>query len=43
MNEFKALYETFEKMYIPKNGNPYLTNNLPVLTDKREALFFILH
>lgn len=42
MNEFARLYETFEKRYIPKNRNPYLTTNLPVLTHKREALLFIL-
>lgn len=40
--EFNALYSIFEKFYIPKTGNPYISNS-PVLTDKKEALFFILH
>lgn len=41
--DFDALYADFSQLYIPKIGNPYLTHNTPVLTDKREALFFILH
>ena len=41
--EFDRLYNVFHMLYLPKNGNPYLTNKSPVLTDKREALFFILH
>lgn len=43
ISEFDALYIDFSQLYIPKSGNPYLTHNSPVLTDKREALFFILH
>ena len=30
-------------MYYPKTGNPYVKDKASVLTDKREALFFILH
>lgn len=41
--EFESLFFTFEKLYISKIGNPYLKNKNPVLTDKKEALFFILH
>jgi hypothetical protein len=41
--EFEALFLTFEKLYFPKEGNPYSPQKSPVLTDKREALFFILH
>jgi len=41
--EFETLFSFFEKLYIPKKANPYTTDKLPVLTDKREALFFILH
>lgn len=40
--EFNDLYSIFEKFYIPKTGNPYISNS-PVLIDKKEALFFILH
>ena len=43
IKEFEVLYSNFEKLYTPKKGNPYQTNRVPVLTDKREALFFILH
>ena len=43
MLEFQSLYETFQDLYIIKNINPYNPEKNPVLTDKREALFFILH
>jgi hypothetical protein len=43
LEEFDLLFSKFEKLYTPKMGNPYAINNQPVLTDKREALFFILH
>jgi hypothetical protein len=42
ISEFEQLFAVFQNLYIPKEGNPYLTNTKPVLTDKREALFFIL-
>lgn len=41
--QFEKLFKIFEKLYFPKSGNPYLKDKSPVLTDKREALFFILH
>lgn len=41
--EFEALYELFAPHYLPKKPLPYSTHTLPVLTDKKEALFFILH
>jgi hypothetical protein len=41
--KFDTLYEHFSQLYIPKTGNLYSKHNTPVLTDKREALFFILH
>jgi len=41
--EFDSLYEHFSELYIPKSGNPYSKKTAPVLTHKREALFFILH
>lgn len=40
--EFNALYNIFEHFYTPKQAAPY-SAYLPVLTDKKEALFFILH
>ncbi len=40
---FDALYPWFARYYEPKKVNPYTTSGSPVLTDKREALFFILH
>jgi len=40
---FDALYPWFARYYEPKKLNPYPTSGSPVLTDKREALFFILH
>nr|GFB47510.1 hypothetical protein [Tanacetum cinerariifolium] len=41
--EFDALYAVFEHFYTPKSQVPNSGAALPVLTDKREALFFILH
>lgn len=40
---FDTLFTFFEKLYIPKIGNPYLPDKQPVLQNKREALFFILY
>ncbi len=40
--EFEALYNLFQHFYTPKQPAPY-SSYLPVLTDKKEALFFILH
>lgn len=42
MTEFDSLYSIFNKFYIPKKPLPY-GQAQPVLTDKKEALFFILH
>jgi hypothetical protein len=41
--EFNSLFSVFEKYYFPKKAedNPYAPK--PVLTDKKEALFFVLH
>lgn len=41
--EFSALYEHFAPLYIPKEPPRYARQVQPVLTDKREALFFVLH
>jgi hypothetical protein len=41
--EFDQLFEYFQKYYVPKKANPFPNTPQPVLTDKREALFFILH
>jgi hypothetical protein len=38
--EFETLYLTFKKLYFPKIANPYVPQKSPVLTDKKEALFF---
>jgi len=43
LTEFETLYTSFPAFYTPKAANPYTKNRQPVLTDKREALFFILH
>ena len=44
IKEFNELLLIFETLYIPKEGNPYLAIKYqPVLTNKKEALFFILH
>lgn len=40
--EFEALYDIFKHLYFPKKALPHM-QALPVLTDKKEALFFILH
>lgn len=40
---FEALYQLFAPYYEPKAGISYPNQAQPVLTDKREALFFILH
>lgn len=42
--QFETLFTVFEKLYTPKEVE-FLSGNqkAPVLTDKREALFFILH
>ena len=42
LTEFDALYTIFEHFYTPKQSAPS-SAYLPVLTDKKEALFFILH
>ena len=41
--EFDHLYDYFQKYYVPKQANPYPRTHQPVLTDSREALFFVLH
>ncbi len=41
--EFAALYERFAPLYIPKAPPRYAKQVQPILTDKKEALFFILH
>lgn len=41
--QFEELFSIFEPLYTPKAGNPYNEEKKPVLADKREALFFILH
>ena len=41
--QFEALYHLFEPFYEPKKPTPSTTRQQPVLTNKREALFFILH
>lgn len=42
--EFNELFIVFQTLYTPKESNPYLPIKLqPVLTNKKEALFFILH
>lgn len=40
--QFEQLYQLFAPFYAPKPPQPYV-KSAPVLTDKREALFFILH
>jgi len=42
--DFDILFSFFDKLYFPKEGNPFLSaDKQPVLQNKREALFFILH
>ena len=40
--EFDALYAHFDAFYLPKATPPTTGTNAPALTDKREALFFVL-
>jgi DDE superfamily endonuclease/Helix-turn-helix of DDE superfamily endonuclease len=42
-SEFEELFIHFDTLYIPKKGSPYAEVKQPVLTNKKEALFFILH
>jgi hypothetical protein len=41
--QFNSLYLLFELFYMPKAIPTYAAQVQPVFTDKREALFFILH
>ena len=41
--QFEALYHLFEPFYEPKKPTRHTTQQQPILTNKREALFFILH
>lgn len=41
--EFESLFVVFAPYYTPKTANPHPGTTQPILTDKREALFFILH
>jgi len=41
--QFETLSGIFEKLYIPKSSDLSGNQNAPVLSDRREALFFILH
>ncbi len=43
LSEFDALYEIFAQYYVPKSVPQDYAGEAPVLTDKREALFFVLH
>lgn len=43
LSEFESLFLIFDTLYLTKTANPYLKDKQPVLADKREALFFILH
>ena len=43
IEEFNALYTIFSKHYFPKSVTDTYGGERPVLTDKREALFFILY
>ena len=43
IKEFDQLYGYFQKYYVPKSANPHPGTSQPVLTDSREALFFVLH
>lgn len=35
----EKLFVAFEKLYIPKTANPYITHTDPCFQDKREAFF----
>lgn len=39
--QFEQIFKAFDKLYFPKIGNPYVKDKAPVLTDKKEALFYI--
>lgn len=41
--QFNELLSVFEKYYQPKKKSPIKNTLPPVLTDKSEALFFVLH
>ena len=41
--QFESLYVEFEKWYPSKKVNPYNPEKNPVLSDGKEALFFLLH
>lgn len=41
--EFEKLFMVFNELCFSKTPNPYLKDKQPVLSDKKEALFFILH
>jgi hypothetical protein len=41
--QFETLLVAFDRLYIPKTADLSGNQKPPVLTDKREALFFILH
>jgi hypothetical protein len=43
IEKFEKLYSRFQLYYTPKQANPNPQGNQPVLTDDKEALFFILH
>jgi len=43
LSDFNELFEVFEKIYETKKEVLYAKKKQPVLTDKREALFFILY
>jgi len=42
-DQFENLLPVFEKYYRPKGKSPVRNTLPPVLTDKKEALFFVLH
>jgi hypothetical protein len=41
LEQFNALAEVFSQYYKPKSGHQY--SKPPVLTNSKEALFFVLH
>lgn len=43
LSKFNELYEVFKNIYETKKELPYGEQKQPILTDKREALFFILY
>ena len=42
-DQFAQLFDLFQSYYTPKSPSTIAYGHPPVLTDKREALFFILH